>query len=105
LRILVEIFHVGVCWRAIQVKVILLHILAVIALAIGETEQAFFQDWIISVPKRQRETEALMVIANSGEAILAPVISARSGLIVREVSPGVAILAVIFTHRAPLTLA
>src|SRR6185312_4324539 len=95
----------GMCRRAVQIKVILLHVLAVIPLAVGEAEQSFLQYRIVSVPQRQGETEALVAVANSGQAVLAPVISARSGLLVREVVPRVSVFAVILTHRAPLPFA
>ena len=39
LRILVEIFQIGVRRSAVQVEVVLLHVLAVIALAVGQPEQ------------------------------------------------------------------
>src|SRR3954454_11935928 len=47
----------------------------------------------------------LMVIADSGEAVLSPVIGARPGLIVREVVPGIAVRTVIFAYGSPLPLA
>ena len=46
-----------------------------------------------------------MVVADPGEPVLAPVIGARAGLIVREVIPGVAGLTIVLAHRAPLAFA
>src|SRR5262249_31100286 len=44
--ILVEVLHVGVSRRAVQIEVIFLHILPVVAFAIREAEEALFQNWI-----------------------------------------------------------
>src|ERR1044072_7839763 len=41
LRILVEIFHVGMRWCGVQIKVVFLDILTVIALRARQTEDAF----------------------------------------------------------------
>ena len=67
LRILVQILHVGVRRRAVEVEVIFLHILAVIALAVGQAEQPFLEDGIFPIPEREREAEALLVIGNPGQ--------------------------------------
>ena len=56
LRVLVQILHVRVRWRAIDVEVVLLHIFAVVALAVGEAEQALLQDRVTFVPQCQRKT-------------------------------------------------
>jgi hypothetical protein len=41
LRILVEILHVGVSWRAVETEVVaLLDVLAVVAFGVGQSEQA-----------------------------------------------------------------
>jgi hypothetical protein len=50
LRILVQILHVGVGWRAVEVEIIFFDVLAVIALRIGKTEQALFENWVLAVP-------------------------------------------------------
>ncbi len=50
LRILVELLHVGMRRRAVEVEIIFLHILAVVALAIGQAEQALLEDRILAVP-------------------------------------------------------
>src|SRR5439155_3708374 len=46
-----------------------------------------------------------VLITDPGEAIFAPAIGLAAGRVVGEVIPGVAVAAVIFAHRAPLTLA
>ena len=51
-----------------------------------------------------REAQALLIVAHAGDAILAPAIGTRSGLVVAEVAPRVAIGAVVLAHCAPLSL-
>jgi hypothetical protein len=55
LRVLVEILHVRVGGRAVEVEVVLLDILAVVPLAVREPEQVLFQDRVPLVPQRQRK--------------------------------------------------
>jgi len=105
LRILVEILHVRMGWRAVEVEVVFLDVLAVITLAVAQSEQPFLEDRIAPVPKRQRETEQLAVIGDAGEPVLTPPVCPVLRVIVGEVIPGVAIGAVIFTHCPPLPLA
>ena len=88
--------------RAVEVEVVLLHILAVIALRIGQAEQPFLQDRVLAVPQGEREAEDLPVVADAAEPVLAPAIGPRPRLVVREVVPGIAAGAVVFAHRAPL---
>ena len=91
--------------RAVEVEVVLLHVLAVIALAVGQAEQALLEDRVLAVPEREREAEPLLVVGDAGQAVLAPVIGARARLVVAEVIPGVAVFAVVLAHGAPLPLA
>ena len=53
LRILVEILHVGMRRRAVEVEVVFLHVLAVVALAVGQPEQALLEDRVVAVPQRE----------------------------------------------------
>ena len=105
LRILVEILHVRVRRRAVEVEVVLLHVLAVVALAVGQSEEPLLEDRILPVPQGQREAEALLVVGNAGQAVFAPAVGARAGLIVGEEIPGVTVLAVVLAHGSPLALA
>ena len=68
LRVLVEVLHVGVRRRAVEVEVVLLDILAVVRLAVGEPEQALLQDRVALVPQRQRKAQPLLVVADSPRA-------------------------------------
>ena len=105
LRILVKILHVRMRRRAVEVVVVLLHILAMIAFAVGQAEEPFLEDRILAVPQGERKTEPLLVVRNAGKAVLAPAVGARSGLIVAEIVPGIAILAVVLADGSPLPLA
>src|SRR6516225_9606549 len=58
----------------------------------------------MAVPESQREADKLVLVGNSGEAILAPAISAAARLIVRKGIPRRSVGAVVLAHRAPLPL-
>ena len=88
LRILVQALHVGVRGRGIQVVVALLDIFAVIALVAAQAEEALFEDGIAPIPERERETQALMVVADAGDAVLAPAVGAQVRVLEREIFPG-----------------
>src|SRR5215469_2120737 len=90
---------------AVEIEIIVLDVLAVIGLAVGETENPFLQDRVLAVPQRKREAQALPVVADARQPVLAPVIGARAGLVVAEIVPSIAVLAVVLAHRAPLALA
>src|SRR3974390_377868 len=76
-----------------------------VALAVGEAKEALFGDGVAAVPQRQRKTELLFVVRESRQAIFAPAVGARTRLVMREVVPGVAVVAVVFAYGAPLPLA
>ena len=59
LRVLVQVLHVRVGRRRVEVEVVLLHVLAVIALAVGQAEEALLEDGILAVPQRHREAQQL----------------------------------------------
>jgi hypothetical protein len=77
--------------RTVQIKVVLLHILAIVALAVGETKHPFLQNRVFSIPEGERETENLMFVANPAYAVLAPMIRTRPGLIMAKIVPGIAV--------------
>ena len=72
-----------------------------IAFRAGDSEQPLFEDGVHAVPKRKRETQALVIVADAGDAVLGPAIGARAGVIVREVIPRRAVGAVVFARIAP----
>lgn len=76
-----------------------------IAFAVGQAEGALLQDRIAPIPQGKREAQHLVVVADTAEAVLAPAVGARAGLVMGEVVPGVAVVTVVLAHRAPLPLA
>jgi len=105
LRVFVQVLHVRVSRGTVEVEVILLDVLAMIAFAVGQPEHALLEDRVVAVPQRQRETQALPVVTDTGNAVLAPAVGARARLIVTEVIPGISVLAVVLADSAPLPLA
>ena len=91
--------------RAVEVEVVFLDVLAVIAFAVGQAEQALLENRILAVPQGQREAEPLLVVGDAGQAVFAPAIGARAGLVVAEIIPGVAAFAVVLANRSPLPFA
>ena len=75
-----------------------------ISFATSQTKGALFQNWIAAVPERERETDHLMAIANSGEPVFIPPKGARPGVVVWQVVPCRAVRAVVFPHGAPRAL-
>ncbi len=104
-RVLVQPALVAVGRQVVDVEVVLLHVLAVVALGVGQTEQALLQNRVALVPQRQRQAEALLVVTDAGEAVLAPAVGPGPGLVVGEVRPRIAVVAVVLAHRPPLALA
>src|SRR5262245_55334595 len=90
LRILIQVFHIGMGRVAINLELILLHILAVVAFAIGQTKQTLFDNRVLTIPQGQGKAELLLIIRNSGQTVLAPTIGAGTSLVVAEVVPGIA---------------
>src|SRR6516164_3694163 len=88
----------------VEIEVVLLDVLAVVTLAIGEPKEAFFDDRVASVPQCEREAQSLLVVREASQAVLAPMIGARTRLIIAEVAPRVTIVAIILAHCPPLPL-
>ena len=105
LRILVQIFHVRVGRRAVQVEIVFLDVFSVVAFVVGQPKQPFLENRIVAVPQRDGEAEPLMIVGNSRKAIFAPAIGARASLVMRKIIPGVASLAVVLADCAPLAFA
>jgi len=64
--------------RAVDVEVIILDVLPVIRLAIGQPEQTLLENGITFVPQGDGETEALFVVRDAAQAVLAPPVRART---------------------------
>ena len=88
-------------WSRVEVEVVLLDVLAVVALTIGEPKEAFLDDRISSIPKCEREAQSLLLIREASQAVLAPMVGARTRLILAEVAPCVTIVAIILAHLSP----
>ena len=104
LGVFVQEFHIRVSRRVIQVKVVFLHVLAVVALVSAEAKQPFLQDRITAVPEGRREADVLMTVRDAGNAIFAPAISSGTRVVVREIFPRRAVDTVVLAHRPPLAL-
>src|SRR6266511_704103 len=101
LRILVEISQITVTRGGIEVEVVFLDVLAAIALRAGQPERALLEERITSVPQCQCQAQKLVLVGNAAEAVLAPAIGARAGLVMRQEIPGIAIGAVVLAHSTP----
>ena len=63
------------------------------------------QDGVFTIPQGHAEAQQLLIVADPGKAILAPVVGTGPGLVMSEVVPGISILAVVLANRSPLPLA
>ena len=91
--------------RGVEVVIKLLHVFAVIALAVRQAEKPLLQNRVLPIPEGQSQTEALMVVAQAGDAIFAPAIGPAARLVVGEVIPGGPVRTVILADRSPLAFA
>src|SRR5262249_33458562 len=101
LGIFVDHLHIAVSRRAVYIELIFLDILAMIALRAGQAEHALLENRIVPIAQRQREAHILGAVADSSQTVLVPAIGAAAGVVVREIRPGAAILAVVFAHGSP----
>ena len=76
LRILVQVLHVGVRGRAVDVEVVLLYVLAVVAFAVGQPEHPFLQDGVTLIPQSDSKAQPLLFVTDAAHAILAPTVGA-----------------------------
>src|ERR1700760_4325857 len=90
-------------WGVVQIEVIFLYILAVVALAVREPEQTLFKNRVLAIPQGHAKAQQLPVIADAGDTVFTPAIGPGARLVMSKIVPCIAILAVIFTHRSPLT--
>ena len=102
LRIVVTPTVPGMTGHGVEVPPVLLDVLAMVALGAGETEHPLLEDRVATVPQRQTEAQALLDVGEPGHAVLTPAVRARAGMVVGEVRPRIAVLAVVLAHRAPL---
>jgi|SRR5574338_1543618 hypothetical protein len=105
LRILEEILHVRMGRRALDVKVVLFDVFAVIPLTVGQSEEPFLQDGIFSIPEDEGKTEELSVIRDTRQSIFPPAISPGTSLVMGKILPCISGPAIILTDCSPLALA
>mgnify|MGYP000340673580 CR=1 FL=1 len=103
LRVLVQVLHVRVGRRRIEIEVVLLAIFAVVALVAREAVEPLLQDVIALVPEREPEAEPALAIRDREQAVLAPAIGARMAVLEGEEGPCIAVRGVVLTHGAPLS--
>ena len=101
LRVLVEHPHVAVRRRAVEVEVVLLHVLAVVALVAGQPEEALLEDGVALVPEGDAEAHVLEAVTEAAERVLVPAIRAAAGVVVREVFPRLPVRAVVLADGPP----
>lgn len=77
---------------------------AVVAFAVGELEETPFRIGSLLHPQRAKHRRSF-VVRNTGQTVLTPAVGTRARVIVREEVPGISVLAVVLTHRAPLAFA
>jgi hypothetical protein len=102
--IFIQILHVGMRWRRVEVEIIFLHIFAVIGLRWDQAKQPLFQNRIFAVPQRQGKRQDLVAVTDTGKPILTPTVRFRTGEIMRKIIPGVPIGTIILSHRPPRAL-
>src|SRR5262249_21592302 len=95
----------GVAGHRVEVPPVLLDVLPVVAFRAGQPERPLLEDRIPAVPQRQAQAQALLDVAEPGQAILAPPVGAGPGVVVRQVGPGLAVGAVVLADGPPLALA
>ncbi len=88
----------------VEIPPVLLGVLAVVALVAREAVDALLEDRVAPVPERERQAQTLLDVREAGEAVLAPAVGPRASLVVRQVLPRRAVLAVVLPHSPPLPL-
>ena len=102
LRVAINPFGQRVSGRPVDGPEVLLDVLAVIALTVGQAEQAFLEDRILAVPQADGQIEKPETVAESTQAVLAPAVRAQMSMLERKIVPGILVGRVILADRAPL---
>ena len=74
-----------------------------VAFTVGQTEEALLENGILAVPEGKRKAQSLFFVGQTGNAVFAPAIGSRSGMVVSKIVPGIAAFAVIFPDGTPLS--
>src|SRR5207302_6911756 len=104
LRIFVERLQIGSGRGGIQIKIFLLHVLAMVAFRTGQTEKPLLENRITAIPEGQRKANPALTISDAEQSILSPAISPTSGMVMGKMMPGIPVGRVIFADHRPLTL-
>ena len=102
LRVAVEPLHPRVRRRAVDGPPVLLGVLAVVALLVGEAEEALLEDGVLAVPEGDRDVEEAEAVADAAEPVLTPAVGPRHGVVEGELRPRVALRRVVLAYGAPL---
>jgi hypothetical protein len=103
LRVLVQVFHVEMGGHIVEVVIEFLDILPVVALIIAQPKESFLEDMVLTVPEGDAETEVLVEIRDAGDAIFTPAVGPAMGVFKREITPCIAMFAIVFPHGTPLS--
>jgi hypothetical protein len=68
----------------------------------AQSKQSLLEDMIAAVPKREREADALMAIANAADTVFPPAVRARPRLLVRKRFPRRSARALVLANCSPL---
>src|SRR5215217_8243448 len=104
LRIVISPAQPSMARQPIEIPPILLHILAMISLRTGKAEHALLQDRINAIPQRQRETQIMMNIGQTGHTVFIPAVGPGARMIMRKEAPGITVVAVVLAYGAPSPL-
>src|SRR5579864_5179630 len=89
----------------VEKEVVFLHILPVVPLRVRQTKESFLQDGVGLVPQGQGETELLLIVAHPQQAVFAPAVGVRTGLVMWEEIPGCPVGRIILADSPPLPFA
>ncbi|CAB5004684.1 unannotated protein [freshwater metagenome] len=104
LRVVVAAAEPGVRRGGVTVPPVLLHILAVITLVAAKPEEPLFEVRVAAIPECESDAHVLEQRRQAREAVLVPAVGPRNRMVVGKGAPGVTIVGVVLTDRAPSAL-
>ena len=84
--------------------VVILDVFAMIPFRVGKTVGPFLQDRIGPIPEGNGKAKSTLLITNPQQTIFTPAIHARTGVVVREIGPGIAVSGIVLAYGSPLTV-
>jgi hypothetical protein len=88
----------------VEIVIELFYILPMVSFLIAKTKEPLLQDGVFPVPKANGETKVLKKVGDTPKPVLSPMIGPAMRMIIREIMPCIAIRAIIFPDRSPLSL-